>query len=84
MKVSQLIAALHAEDPEAFVVVPSLTGVGFDCAGQIYRVFLADADPERSRLTRGQFTLVRQPATPVARRNVLLQGGVARHGGVYT
>lgn len=80
MKVSQLIAALQAEDPDAFVVVPSLTDVGLDVAGQIYRVFLADADPEGIGLTNGQFTLVRQPATPDARKDVLLQGGVARHG----
>jgi hypothetical protein len=66
MKVSQLIAALRAEDPDPRVVVLSLTGVGLDSAGQIYRIFLADADPECVGLTHGQFTLSRKAATPGA------------------
>ena len=80
MKVSQLIAALQAEDPDARVIVPSLTGVGLDSASQICRIFLADADPDCVGLAHGQFTLAPQPATPDARRDVLWQGGVARHG----
>jgi hypothetical protein len=64
MKVSQLITALQAEDPEARVVVPSLTRVGLDSADQICRIFLADADPDCVSLAHGQFTLSRHPATP--------------------
>lgn len=80
MKVSQLIEALQSEDPDAQVVVPSLTGAGLDCVGQIYRVFLADADPECVGLTHGPFSLSRNPARPGQRADVLLQEGVARHG----
>jgi hypothetical protein len=64
MKVSHPIAAPQAEDPEARVVVPSLTRVGLDSAGQICRIFLADSDPDCVSLAHGQFTLSRQPATP--------------------